>query len=112
MQEESYTSELTCPAHVELLADGRLRPTGSSGTPFVEGAAGAVLARTLAQQLAAPGGRTKGVPELVDGFSFRVHGHLAGGIMCGLLVHPVIGRAAFVAGTSGLKGLCRLGGSA
>jgi hypothetical protein len=110
VQEESYTSELTCKAAVELLADGRLRPVPAAAASVVLGEpAWALLGRQLAQRLSA-GDRTQPVTELVDDISAQLTGHLAGGIMCGLLVHPVVGRAAFVASTKGLKGLCQLGG--
>lgn len=138
MQEDAFTAPLTCSAHVQLLSDGSLRPRpdvprdvtfpaaasspeGVAGAPNGADAGGSLAVQgapvmpalpepgwALARELMEDMGARARPHALMNQYPLSLHGLLAGGIMCGLFTHPVLGRAVFTASVHGLQGLCQL----
>ncbi|KAJ9509737.1 hypothetical protein QJQ45_011265 [Haematococcus lacustris] len=107
--DSAYTPAATLTARVVLMPDGTLHPAPaaadsgrptSTGTehlttrPMLHARAPAHLALTLSERLQAEG-RVVPQPQLVDQWPVDMHGLASGGVLCGMLLHPVIGRATF-----------------
>ncbi|KAJ9509024.1 hypothetical protein QJQ45_001517 [Haematococcus lacustris] len=118
--DSAYTPAATLTARVVLMPDGTLHPApaaADSGRPTSTGTehlttrpmlhAPAHLALTLSERLQAEG-RVVPQPQLVDQWPVDMHGLASGGVLCGMLLHPVIGRATFCASIHGAAALCPL----
>ncbi|GFH11555.1 hypothetical protein HaLaN_07069 [Haematococcus lacustris] len=90
--DSAYTPAATLTARVVLMPDGTLHPAPAAADSGR--LTSTHLALTLSERLQAEG-RVVPQPQLVDQWPVDMHGLASGGVLCGMLLHPVIGRATF-----------------